>query len=124
MPSVEEMRATVAKYVEMVGSGDTEGIVALYRADATVEDPAGTPPRTGSAEIREFYKILEPLETQTTLVTSRIAGNTAAFLFTLVTKAGENEMELSPIDVMEFDDEGKIVSMKAYWSQADLTLRA
>ena len=56
-------------------------------------------------------------------MTSRIAGNTAAFLFTLLTKAGDKEMELSPIDVMEFDDDGNIVSMKAYWSQADMILR-
>lgn len=123
MPSVEDMQQTVAKYVEMVGSGDTEGIVALYREDATVEDPAGTPTRHGTEAIREFYKILEPLDTTTTLVTSRVAGTTAAFLFTLVTKAGDKEMELSPIDVMEFDDEGKVVSMKAYWSQADMVMR-
>ena len=31
-------------------------------------------------------------------------------------------MTLSPIDVMEFDDEGRIVRMRAYWGADDMTV--
>ncbi|MBJ8346786.1 nuclear transport factor 2 family protein [Antrihabitans sp. YC2-6] len=120
MASAEQMRDVVEKYVKLVGAGATEEIVALYRADASVEDPVGTEQRIGTEAIREFYKILEPLEKTTELTTARIAGSRAAFLFTLRTKVGEQTLELSPIDVMEFDDDGKISSMKAFWGQDDM----
>jgi steroid delta-isomerase len=35
--------------------------------------------------------------------------------------AGEHRMVIEPIDVMVFDDRGKIAAMKAYWSAADTT---
>lgn len=31
-------------------------------------------------------------------------------------------MTLHPIDVMEFDDEGRITRMRAYWGQDDLSM--
>ena len=40
--------------------------------------------------------------------------------FRLVSKFGENTFEVAPIDVMEFDDDGRITSMRAYWSPEDL----
>jgi hypothetical protein len=30
-------------------------------------------------------------------------------------------MRIEPIDVMVFDDHGKVIAMKAYWSAADVT---
>ena len=45
-----------------------------------------------------------------------------AFLFELRTKAGDQTYTLAPIDVMTFDDDGKITSMKAYWSDGDLSV--
>ncbi|MEU7765516.1 hypothetical protein AB0B25_10400 [Nocardia sp. NPDC049190] len=38
---------------------------------------------------------------------------------TVVTKVGDQRVVLSPIDVMEFDEEGRITRMRADWSQAD-----
>ncbi|MEV0294001.1 nuclear transport factor 2 family protein [Nocardia sp. NPDC050710] len=113
----------VEQYVKLVGSGPTEDIVNLYAADATVEDPIGTEPKRGHAAIREFYEVIANLDRETELraETVRIAGNHAAFMFTLVTKFGDQRFTLSPIDVMEFDDEGKIISMRAYWSQDDMS---
>jgi steroid delta-isomerase len=52
----------------------------------------------------------------------RIAGSEAAFLFELRTKAGDQTYTLAPIDVMTFDDDGKITSMKAYWSDTDMSV--
>ena len=34
--------------------------------------------------------------------------------------AGEHRIRIEPIDVMVFDGEGKIASMKAYWSPANV----
>ncbi|WP_068276060.1 nuclear transport factor 2 family protein [Aldersonia kunmingensis] len=122
MPSADQIRTAVELYVKFVGAGATEDIVNLYAEDATVEDPIGTEPRHGHQAIREFYQILEPLEKETELLTTRIGGNVAAFWFRLSTKAGEQTMNLAPIDIMEFNEDGKITSMKAVWSAEDMEL--
>ena len=55
------------------------------------------------------------------LVTLRVAGNEAAFQFRLTVGAGEHRILIEPIDVMVFDDDGKVAAMKAYWSPNDVT---
>lgn len=118
-----QIRDVVEQYVKLVGSGPTEDIVNLYTADAVVEDPVGTAPRQGHDAIREFYDVLAKLDRETELQpdTLRVNGNHAAFMFSLTTRVGGHQFTLSPIDVMEFNDEGKIVHMRAYWSQDDMT---
>ncbi|RVW02068.1 nuclear transport factor 2 family protein [Rhodococcus xishaensis] len=118
--SPESIRNTVERYIKGVATGTADDILALYAEGATVEDPVGTPVRTTRESIREFYQIIEPLEQEAELVTLRIAANTAAFHFRLITKMGDQTFEIAPIDVMEFDDDGKILSMRAVWSQEDM----
>ncbi|MFD0363929.1 nuclear transport factor 2 family protein [Nocardia sp. GCM10030253] len=122
----QQVRDVVEQYVKLVGSGPTEEIVNLYAADATVEDPIGTPIKQGHDAIREFYDVIANLDRETELKpeTIRIAGNHAAFMFTIVTKFGDQRFTLTPIDVMEFDDDGKIISMRAYWSPEDMVSEA
>jgi steroid delta-isomerase len=40
--------------------------------------------------------------------------------FTLTTESARHRMVISPIDVMEFDDQARITSMRAYWSEQDM----
>ncbi|MFE9323907.1 nuclear transport factor 2 family protein [Nocardia sp. NPDC052278] len=117
-----KIRDVIEQYVKLVGSGPTEAIVDLYAPDAVVEDPIGTEPKRGHDAISEFYEVLGNLDRETELHADsvRIAGNHAAFMFTLVTKFGDQRFTLSPIDAMDFDDEGKIVAMRAYWGQDDM----
>ena len=120
--SPERIRDVIEQYVARVARGTTDEIMDLYADGATVEDPVGTEVRTTREAIREFYSGLEGLEQVGHLVTARIAGGQAAFQFELATKAGEQTYTLSPIDVMTFDDDGKITSMRAYWSDADMSV--
>lgn len=122
-PSADEIRKTVTKYLEAVAKGTVDDILALYADGAVVEDPVGTDPRTTTESIREFYGVIEPLSQTAELLTLRIAGNEAAFHFSLVTHLGEQSMEIAPIDVMTFDDAGKILTMRAFWSQEDMITR-
>ncbi|NNH74311.1 SnoaL-like domain-containing protein [Nocardia uniformis] len=116
-------RDVVEQYVKLVATGPTDDIVALYADNATVEDPIGSEVRTGHAAIRELYAALENVaERNTELHTVKVAGKHAAVSFTLVTEFGDQRMTLSPIDIMEFDDAGKIVAMKAYWGPDDLVM--
>ncbi|MBW2424872.1 MAG: hypothetical protein JRG86_11510 [Deltaproteobacteria bacterium] len=45
----------------------------------------------------------------------RIAGNQAAFAFRLEAKQPNATLSVCPIDVMVFDDEGKVASMRAFF---------
>ncbi|MEV6430299.1 nuclear transport factor 2 family protein [Nocardia sp. NPDC051463] len=118
----QQIRDVVEQYVKLVGSGPTEEIVNLYAADATVEDPIGSEVKQGHAAIREFYDVIANLDRETELKpeTIRIGGNHAAFMFSIITRFGDKRFTLTPIDVMEFDDDGKIISMRAYWSPDDM----
>ncbi len=120
--SNDRIAEVIGQYVDLVAHGTAEDVVALYAEGATVEDPVGSDVLTTREAIREFYKAIEGLEQESRLVTARIAGGQAAFQFELVTKAGEQTYTLSPIDVMTFDGEGRITSMRAFWGNDDLVV--
>ena len=120
--SPEKIREVIERYVARVATGTTEEVLELFAEGATVEDPIGTEVRTTREAIREFYSGLEGLEQAGDVLSVRIAGGEAAFLFELRTRAGEKTYTLAPIDVMTFDDDGKITSMRAYWSEADMSV--
>jgi len=120
--SREKIREVIEQYVASVATGTTDEVMELYAEGATVEDPVGTEVRTTRESIREFYTAVEGLEQAGEVLSVRIADGQAAFLFELRTKAGDQTYTLAPIDVMTFDDEGLITSMKAYWSNADLSV--
>ena len=119
-PSRDAIRATVENYVKSVASGTVDDVLALYAPGATVEDPVGTPVRATEAEIREFYGVVEPLAQTGEVITLKIAENNAAFVFRLVTHLGEQDLVMEVVDVMTFDDDARITSMRAFWSQEDM----
>jgi steroid delta-isomerase len=121
MPSPEQIADTVNRYISLVAKGSADDIAELYADDATVEDPVGGEVHIGRQAIRGFYSATDGLKRECELVTLRVAGNEAAFQFRLTIKAGNGGMLIEPIDVMVFDDDGKVTGMKAYWSADHVT---
>ncbi|WP_020109201.1 nuclear transport factor 2 family protein [Nocardia sp. 348MFTsu5.1] len=116
-----KINSCVVRYLEAIASRDSAEIAALYAADATVEDPAGGPVRTGIGEIEDFYKALESVDgIKAELITVRSTQDTAVFHFTVTTTFGGQQTVIDPIDVMTFDSDLKITSMKAYWSEENV----
>ena len=120
--SPEKIREVIEQYVTRVATGTTDQIMELFADGATVEDPVGSGVRATPEAIREFYAVLEGLEQAGEVLSARIAGDQAAFLFELRTRSGEQTFTLAPIDVMTFDEDAKITSMKAYWSDGDMSV--
>lgn len=123
MPNAARVQAitdTVHRYIELVAKGSADELVELYADDATVEDPVGGEVHIGRQAIHGFYSAVNNVEREGELVSLRVAGNEAAFQFRLTVTAGEHRMVIEPIDVMVFDDRGKVTAMKAYWSEADV----
>jgi steroid delta-isomerase len=116
----ETMAATVERYLELIGKGSADDIVALFADDATVEDPVGSEPRVGRQAIHAFFSTLEGLERQTELVSLRVCGHEAAFQFAITFSAGDGRMRLEPIDTVVFDSDGKIASLRSYFSPSDV----
>jgi len=111
------MIATVNKYVEAFDKQDMDIIRAIYATDATVEDPVGSEVRVGIQSICEFYENGLGAGVKLALTGEpRCAGNAVAFPFQ-VRMPG---MVIDIIDVFEFNDGGKIKSMKAYWSDGNM----
>ena len=112
MTDATHMKKTVEAYIEAISSEDFDAIRAIYADNGTVEDPVGGPVNEGIEAIMKFYGGIKGLGVKLTLTGAvRLAGNSAAFPFTA--KIGPTTMEV--IDVFEFDGDGKVVSMKAYW---------
>jgi steroid Delta-isomerase len=120
MPSQEAITETVKSYLALVAKAATDEIVALYAADATIEDPIGSDLRRGQDAIHEFYAGFQEINKETELAELRVGGSEAAFLWHLTLDAGDTRTRISPISVMTFDEDAKITSMRAFWSPSDV----
>lgn len=120
--SNDAVRAVVERYVALVATGTAQEITDLYADGATVEDPVGSDVLTTREQIEAFYATLEPLEQETRLVEARVVNGEAVFHFEIRTRAGDQTFVLGPFDVMTFDDDARITSMRAYWSDQDMTV--
>lgn len=130
----QEMQDAVQAYFDLFSAQDAQGIADLYADDATVTDPVGTPPKNGKDEILAFYTmaVKNGAELKQNGPT-RIAGNCAAFAFTVsvgdmthVDKAVDVDlptggMTIDVIDTFQFNDEGKVTEMRAFWGPSNIT---
>ncbi len=122
MATTDDVTKVVRRYLEEVASGTGRSIANLYAEGATVEDPVGSDPHRGSEAIATFYSAIEQAERATELLTIRVAGGSAAFHFRVTTKVNGQTIVVEPIDVMTFDDDLKITSMRAFWSPGDMVV--
>jgi len=114
----DKIIAAINTYLDSFAKKDLDAIVNLYADDAWVEDPVGTPRKVGKAALREFYQIGVSMDITAELESDiRIAGNEAAFAFCVSVNTGNGILKISPIDIMTFNDEGKITSMRAFFGE-------
>lgn len=112
------LQKAVAQYVEAFDKADLNLIANLFAENATVEDPVGTPQHVGIEAIKAFYKSAFDMGVKLELNGKpRCAGNSVAFSFDVVMTG----MKISPIDVFELNADGKVQSMKAYWSADNMS---
>jgi steroid delta-isomerase len=121
MPTTEQKLAAVHGYVAAFEKGDADAVVALFAADATVEDPLGTPIKRGHAEIREFYATSMATGAKLELDGApRCAADTVAFAFAVKLDWGGQKTVIDVIDTFRLNEDGKIVEMRAYWGPENM----
>lgn len=117
MPSEANMKAVLQAYLDHFNAGDADGLVGLFADDAVVEDPVGAPPHVGKAAIKAFY--VDAMKNGAKLSLSAPMrgshGSAAAMAF----EARIGTLTVRIIDVMTFNDAGKVTSMKAYFGPED-----
>ena len=104
--------SVIDKYIEAFEKQSLDLIREIYADSARVEDPVGTDAYDGIDAILGFYKGGFDAGAKLELLGKpRCAGNAVAFPF----QVDAGGMKIEVIDVFEFDDDGKVIAMKAYW---------
>ena len=120
MADTAAIEATVEQYWAAWAANDKDGFLALFADDATVEDPVGSPLREGKESIGEFFDQSQSSVDRIGMVgcTVQVCGHEAAFHMQIRPVLGGNEMVIDAIDVMTFDDDARITSMRAFFDMA------
>lgn len=118
VPSEDQIRETVERYLKTFSAGDREGWLDLFTADATIEDPVGSDVCRGRDEIGGFWDRSRAAADHITLrLVQGPGGNDreAAFAMEAHAELGGATMIVPTIDVMTFADDGRIASQRAFW---------
>lgn len=122
MPDPAKMTAAVHAYVDAFAKGDPSLVAALFAEDATVEDPIGSPIHHGRAAIHGFYA--ESMKTGAKLTLEgpvRVAGDYAAFAFSVHLHFAGSDKRIDVIDTFRFNDANEVIEMRAFWGPANMT---
>ncbi|MGQ0430789.1 MAG: nuclear transport factor 2 family protein [Microthrixaceae bacterium] len=117
------IRATVDAYCSAFTTRDRAGYVGLFAEDAWIEDPVGTPRREGRDAIGGFFDessgLADSIELRQTGPV-RVAAGECAFPMQARPSIGGTTFVVDIIDVMTFDDAGRITTMRAFWDPAEM----
>ena len=119
MPDQETMKRALQDYVDHFAKGDAAAVAALFADDATIEDPVGRPPISGRAAIDEFYANAVASGAKLSL-DGPIRGSHGDSAAMAVTIDVPGVVRIRAIEVMTFDDDGRITSMRAFWGPDDI----
>ena len=120
MTTGKDIKARLQSYIDALASGDVDRVMSHYARFATCEDPVGGPVHKGIDAIRAFYTSamsagqlkIEPI--------SPIVSTTdeCAAVAARVKLPGGGLLHF--IEVQRYNEQGKIVQMRAYYDPADI----
>ena len=121
MPDRAAVQKTIDSYLAAFTAGDREVWLDCFADGAWIEDPVGTPRRAGRKQIGAFWdeshELPESIELRSLGLTN-IIGAEAAFTMQARPNLGGEVYALDVIDVMTFDDDAKITTMRAFFDPA------
>jgi steroid delta-isomerase len=121
--TAEQIHATIDAYVAAFSAGDKEGYLSLFAPAGTVEDPVGSDVCTGPEQIAAFWdgvRAMTPTITLEKTGVPRIAAGQVAWNLRAIAEMGDAKLAVDIIDVMDFDDQGRITSLRAFWDMAEM----
>ena len=116
------IRTTVDNYIEYFSNNDRAGYLSLFAEDAWVEDPVGSPRHEGGDAIGAFWDGSRELvsEIELRLIKANVCGGEVAFHMEIRPMLGDQVMTMTAIDVMTFDDDARITTLRAYFDMAEM----
>jgi steroid delta-isomerase len=121
MPDPIKMEAAVNAYVAAFEAGSADQVAALYAADATVEDPIGSPIHKGREAIRAFYAVSMKTGAKLKLEGPvRVAGDYAVFPFSVNLNYDGGHKRIDVIDTFRFNEANEVVEMRAFWGPINM----
>ena len=119
--SPKQMSDAVGRYFAAWSSLDPSTYVSCFDANAVVHDPYGSTPHQGATALRAFFESIahavQKVRIQADSV--HVSSNRAAVVFR-GQAIGKNQkpVEVTGIDVFEFNEAGRITALWAYWDPA------
>lgn len=117
-----QMKAALQAYVDRTNAGDAAGLVALFASDAVIEDPIGSPLKSG-AQIAAWFADTVAFDTHITPVAPLRGshGNEALVVFDVTfTPPGAARLRIRSADACTFNADGLITSLRAFWGPDDI----
>jgi steroid delta-isomerase len=122
VPGQAAMKQALQVYVDRINAGDAAGVLALFAPDAVIEDPIGSPPRSGEA-IAAWFADTVAYGTRITPVAPLRGshGSEALLVFDVeFTPPGGERLRIRSADACQFDAAGRITSLRAFWGPDDI----
>ncbi|MGM8364352.1 nuclear transport factor 2 family protein [Virgibacillus sp. W0181] len=123
MPEESIMKKAMQRYIDGFNQKDAKALISLFANNAKIEDPVGGGKIVEGIEaITAFYELAVTLVDKLELA-APIRGshsNAAAMAFTIFMKDEGQTIRINCIDVMTFNESGKIIDMKAYHGPSDV----
>ncbi|KAK9695957.1 hypothetical protein K7432_012720 [Basidiobolus ranarum] len=115
----DKMKNCLQEYVDGLNACEPTRILQLFADDAVVHDPVGNEPLTDRQQITGFFENAGKTVKSVSII-SPITGSFAKSAAMTIKIELNNGETITSIDVMEFNDQYKITTMKAYWGSSDL----
>ncbi|MDB5397304.1 MAG: steroid delta-isomerase [Rhodospirillales bacterium] len=122
MPTQSTMKAALQAYIDGFNTDDANAIMALFADNAVIEDPVGSPLKS-RAEFEAFIRQGVAFGARLSLAAPIRGshGNAAAMAFIVTFVQDGRRIISNSVDVMTFDESGKITRMNGYWGPDDVT---
>ncbi|QIX26488.1 SnoaL-like domain-containing protein [Nocardioides sp. JQ2195] len=115
VPSREEISRLCDAYLDAVSAHDPDAVVALFAEDAQQQEPVGSPPRVGHAEIRAFFEDSNDIPFRLTRFGPiNVVGNRAAFQVLVEIDTPQGQVRMTTIDTIVVNEECLISELLAF----------
>jgi steroid delta-isomerase len=129
--SAAQVREVIGKYMQAWSTGDKALLLSIFAADATWEDPVGTPAFVGHEGVGRFWDFAHQGADQGRTILPRIdqiiaCGNEGVLRFTMQVRVpAENKgLDLAVVDHFELNDAGLIRRARAFWDETCVSVPA
>jgi steroid delta-isomerase len=124
MADQEKLRELISTYMARFTAEDREGWLDMFADDAWIEDPVGTPKRHGREAIGSFWDEAHTVPDKVALVPlgiTTVVGDEGIFTMQAQATLGEQVFGIDIINLMSFDDAGRITTMRAFFDPTRMT---